>query len=318
MHYANHERKEGITMDLTSYAVERKLANPSDELFDLVIANKDIPTSVLNDSIKPLINSRHNNTIETMVHDYPRYLQDNVQLNIIRQGDGQFKIAGHIDDNIVDCITQMHGVDQDEMIRHYVRDLMEGMNTDKDVVIDKIDIGDTPYVPEKRDIIAESIQDEPVMRDEATVSPQAPTVEDNYEAPSVDNQEYMGETEELPDYASDMDMSGFEPDIPEQPMDIPEDAPTDTVQTAQPELPHVDVPESAPDLGFNPSPLSSSPIDSVPDDMSMFEEPEFEEPAGSQETTVSNPEEFKKAYDYVVDRIKEKELDKKLPGLHIN
>lgn len=300
------KEKRVFTMDLTSYAVERKLANPSDELFDLVIANKDIPTSVLNDSIKPLINSRHNNTIETMVHDYPRYLQDNVQLNIIRQGDGQFKIAGHIDDNIVDCITQMHNVDQDEMIRQYVRDLMGGMNTDKEVVIDNIEIGDTPYVPEKKDIIAESIQDEPVMRDEATVAQQVPTVEDNYEAPAVDNQEYMGETEELPDYVSDMDMSGFEPDIPEQPMDIPDDASVDV---------------SAPDLGFNPSPLSSSPIDSVPEDMNdmpMFEEPEFEEPEGSQETTVSNPEEFKKAYDYVVDRIKEKELDKKLPGLHIN
>lgn len=315
------KEKRVFTMDLTSYAVERKLANPSDELFDLVIANKDIPTSVLKDSIKPLINSRHNNTIETMVHDYPRYLQDNVQLNIIRQGDGQFKIAGHIDDNIVDCITQMHNVDQDEMVRHYVRDLMEGMNTDKDVVIDKIEIGDTPYVPEKKDIIAESIQDEPVMRDESTVAPQTPAVDANYEAPVDDNQEYMGETEELPDYTSDLDMNGFEPDIPEQPMDIPEEAPTGTVPVLQTELPPVDVPEQTPDLGFNPSPLSSSPIDSVPEDMndmSMFEEPDFEEPEGSQETTVSNPEEFKKAYDYVVDRIKEKELDKKLPGLHIN
>lgn len=315
-------------MDLTSYAVERKLANPSDELFDLVIANKDIPTSVLKDSIKPLINSRHNNTIETMVHDYPRYLQDNVQLNIIRQGDGKFKIAGHIDDNIVDCITQMHSVEQDEMIRHYVTDLMEGMNTDKEVVIDKIEIGDTPYVPEKKDIIAESIQDEPVMRDEPAVAPEAtqtaaqeaPTVEDNHEVPVNDNQEYMGETEEIPDYASDLDMSDFQPDIPEQPMDIPEAAPTDTVQAPQTELPPVDVPEEAPDLEFNPSPLSSSPIDSVPEDMSNipFEEPEFEEPDESQETTVSNPEEFKKAYDYVVDKIKEKDLDKKLPGLHIN
>lgn len=315
------KEKRVFTMDLTSYAVERKLANPSDELFDLVIANKDIPTSVLKDSIKPLIDSRHNNTIETMVHDYPRYLQDNVQLNIIRQGDGKFKIAGHIDDGIVDCITQMHNVEQDEMVRHYVRDLMEGMNTDKEVVIDKIEIGDTPYVPEKKDIIAESIQDEPVMRDEPAVAPQAPAVKDNYDAPVNDNQEYMGETEEIPDYTSDLDMSGFEPDIPEQPMDIPESAPTDTVQAPQTELPPVDVPDPTPDLEFNPSPLSSSPIDSVPEDMSempAFEEPEFEEPDESQETTVSNPEEFKKAYDYVVGQIKEKELDKKLPGLHIN
>lgn len=320
-------------MDLKTYAVELKLAGNND-LFDYIKANQPIPADKLSDSMKPLIENRHNEAVELMVSDYQRFLQDNVQLNIIRKGDDDYTVSGHIDDEIVDCISAVHNVDKEAMVKTYVTGLMQAMNRDKDIEIDELEISNTPFERPAVKLTDQSYEvkpNAPVESKSDALEPKAP-VEDAVEAPvetSVEapvDEAPVEQVNEAPVEApvdevfeapvedrAVYEQNGFDPnDYPEEP-------------EVQPEV------EPDPEFGFQPSTLGASPWDNYNDEVDfeeadddLFEEPQADVTESQPETSddtmtveIKNAKAFKIAHDYLVNGLKEHGLDKKIPGLHV-
>lgn len=314
-------------MDLKTYAVYRKLTANS-ALLEHLAKNEPVPINVLESDIDELIKSLHNTQAEQLIADYPRYLQENVQLGTIKDGDNQFTINGEISEPVIQSIEILHDVDRKDVVSNFITHTMMDLNGNRDVKIENLSLS------EAVDSFVE-LTKTPLLSDDhaAHVNAQTQSVTNDV----AHTAEYQNVHDEAPlDDMNSFDVDDVLADIPDSFDDVSHTP--DASYDSAPEVLHDNIPDNIPDN------ISDSVPDSVPDsapeashapsvDLSFMDDelpptnvelepPIFESPDDDvvdnvAEDLPSDKAAFKKAYDYLVDELKSRNIDKRLPKLHL-
>ena len=128
-------------MDLKTYAVYRKLTANS-TLLEHLAKNEPVPIDVLEDDIQELIASLHNTQAEQLVTDYPRYLQEHVQLGTIKDGENQFTINGEIAEPVIQSIEIIHTIDRKDVVSNFITQTMMDLNGHREVKIENLSLSE--------------------------------------------------------------------------------------------------------------------------------------------------------------------------------
>lgn len=310
-------------MDLKTYAVLRKLTANS-ELLQYVAANQPVPINILESDMQELIADLRSDNAESLVSDYEKYLRENVRFGLTQASDDTYEVSGDINDAVVDSIELVHGVDKRTMVSNLITGFMGDMRSDR-----VVEIEDLSLIEKVSDFVA--MTEKPVFGRPAQTVPVQPV----QPAQTVPVQPAQP----------------VQPVQPAQPVQLAQ--PVQPVQPVQPELDGLDLdldavlagnaPATSPEVMGEAEPVSipdeydinnygdasfmdgKLPPTELPIEAPLFDIPDAgiasidelldnDDDELADETT-ENP--FKVAYDYLVDQIKEYNLDDRLPGLHV-
>lgn len=309
-------------MDLKTYAVYRKLTANS-TLLEHLAKNEPVPIDVLEDDIQELIASLHNTQAEQLVTDYPRYLQEHVQLGTIKDGENQFTINGEIAEPVIQSIEIIHTIDRKDVVSNFITQTMMDLNGHREVEIKNLSLSEAADSFVKLTEMHLLSDDQETSNIDGVVIPEHSHVEsfDSVETPdsveSFDSVETPDSFEipdsfETPDVTKtvpepEIDMS-FMDDVLDYTPDTPDTTDTtDTTDTPALDMSFMDDELPPSNVELEP-PMFESPDDDVLDDYVDTDDLE-DKPSDSAS--------FKKAYDYLVSELKSRGLDKRLPNLHL-
>lgn len=325
MHINKKYRESRVDMDLKTYAVYRKLTANS-TLLEHLANNTPVPVDVLQQDMQALIASLHNAEAEQLVADYPRYLQEHVQIGSIKDGENQFTIRGEIDEPVIRSIELLHSVEREDVVETFVTKTMMDLNGHREVVISDLSLSESvdsfvemtklPLDTQSSDLFGtptsdlfdtptSDLFDTPTsgLLDTPTSDLLDTTTSDLLDTPTVEVP-----TQDFP--LDDFNVDDIMQDIPESFDNIPDnvvDTPTSDFKGSDtPSTPEVD-------LSFMDDEL---PFSAVELDPPVFESPDDELPISEADNT-SDSAAFKSAYDYLVGELKSRGLDKRLPNLHL-
>lgn len=295
-------------MNLKSYAVLRKLTANS-EFLNYVVQDKPIPVNMLETELHDLLKDIKVDDVDLLINNYQKYLRDNVKLGFQQKENNQFDVNGEIEDPIIETIEILHNVKPNDVVTNLVTSVMSELSPDRDIKIDSVELLEStkkfvqmteqPFSFVKND----NQEDTNSKSEESTISngqekdhTEYSNIEDEKQTDALDN--------DINEHLDDIDVDDVLDNAESIPTDeIPETAPV----SQEPMQEHVKEPEydfaneSLPDTHIT----LSAPV---------FEEPDEQELQKEAKSTVNA---FKEAYDYLVSQIKEKNLDTRLPGLHL-
>ena len=298
-------------MDLKTYAVYRKLTANS-TLLEHLAKNEPVPIDVLEDDIQELIASLHNTQAEQLVTDYPRYLQEHVQLGTIKDGENQFTINGEIAEPVIQSIEIIHTIDRKDVVSNFITQTMMDLNGHREVEIKNLSLSEAADSFVKLTEMHLLSDDQETSNIDSVVIPEHSNVESFDSVETPDSFESF-DSVETPDSFETPDVTKTvpEPEIDMSFMDDVLDYTADTTDTTD----TTDTP--ALDMSFMDDELPPSNVELEPP---MFESPDDvsdDYVDTDLEDEPSDSASFKKAYDYLVDELKSRGLDKRLPNLHL-
>lgn len=297
-----------MTMDLKEYAVLRKLTANS-ELLNYVVNNKPVPVPLLETDIVELIKDLKDKDISLLVSNPKAYLRENVRVSFKPQGKGQYEVVGDIADPVIESIEVLNKSDRSELVTELIDNMMKDLNPEREFDISNVQLTDEAesfvamtsnsiFSPSKPDV-NENADDIGVIPEASDVLATVPDVPDVPDVPAVPDELTDDELSALSDGVS----TDFEPEV------YPE---------AEPVAEPVAEPDDGIDLGFM--------SDALPDTTVGVTEPLFETPEGEifdanagleLDNPISQTNEYKNAYNFLVDKIKDMQIDQRLPGLHL-
>ena len=124
-------------MDLKGFAVYQKLKSNS-TLLEYIVKDELIPASVVEENMRELLEPLQHSESEALINDYRDYLRHTVKTNFSKREDNIFDVNGHIDDQVIESIELLHGVEREEVVRDVVTAVMGDLNSDRHVEIDNV------------------------------------------------------------------------------------------------------------------------------------------------------------------------------------
>ena len=275
-------------MDLKSYAVFRKLTADS-ELLSYLVSGEPVPVHVLEQDLKDLLSGMHEEDVETIISDYPTFLQKHVQMGFQATGDNIFNVNGEIAEPVIEAIELLHEVKRDVVVEDLITNTISGLSGEREVRISDLALhaGVSEFL---------AMTNDDVFKDSSIGAPNVAAV-DVVDAPVV-----MDVPVEIPEF-----------EIPEPVVEVPEaigvDIPEVDLSFLQTELPESEIKVTDPTFEYPETDFDAiDAIDAIED------YPEVpEEEVGPLEGNA-----FKQAYDFLVDKIKELAIDERLPGLNVS
>lgn len=303
-------------MNLKSYAVLRKLTANS-EFLNYVVEDKPIPVNMLETELHDLLKDIKVDDVDLLINNYQKYLRDNVKLGFQQTQNNQFDVNGEIEDPIIETIELLHDVKPNDVVTNLVISVMSELSPDRDVKIDSIELKEStkkfvqmtekPLFGNNDNHIANNDQDVEASNIEQSNN------QENVESDNHINESTIQDTLDNIDNIDALDNIDVD-NVVQNAESIPAERSSDETPEVEPEQDHVnDVSDNAnePEYDFAKESLPDTNIElSAP----TFEEPNEEELQQEAKSTVNA---FKEAYDYLVSQIKEKNLDDRLPGLHL-
>lgn len=285
-----------MTMDLKEYAVLRKLTANS-ELLNYVVNNKPVPVSLLETDIVELIKDLKDKDISLLVSNPKAYLRENVRVSFKPQGKGQYEVVGDIADPVIESIEVLNKSDRSELVTELIDNMMKDLNPERE-----FDISNVQLTDEAESFVA--------MTSNSIFSPSKPDVNENADDIGVipEASDVLATVPDVPDV----------PAVPAVPDELTDDFEPEVYPEAEPVAEPVAEPDDGIDLGFM--------SDALPDTTVGVTEPLFETPEGEifdanagleLDNPISQTNEYKNAYNFLVDKIKDMQIDQRLPGLHL-
>ena len=315
-------------MNLKSYAVLRKLTANS-EFLNYVVQDKPIPVNMLETELHDLLKDIKVDDVDLLINNYQKYLRDNVKLGFQQKENNQFDVNGEIEDPVIETIEILHNVKPNDVVTNLVTSVMSELSPDRDIKIDSVELLESTkkFVQMTEQpfsfLINENQEDTKSKSEESTISngQEEETDQNEHVQTNDSNIEDEKQTDVLDNDANEQldDINvdeSLDNDANEQLDDINVDDVLDNAES----IPTDEIPETAPASQEHvKEPEYDFAKESLPDTHITLSEPVFEEPDEQelQKDAKSTIEAFKEAYDYLVSQIKEKNLDKRLPGLHL-
>lgn len=102
-------------MDLRTYAVSKRLST-GNTMIDYLLANKDIPAAVVEESFSAYLATQEDSVAETIISD--QYLAEAERQTplIVTKKDGVFEVKGDMPDMVADMICRLHNLGKQELI----------------------------------------------------------------------------------------------------------------------------------------------------------------------------------------------------------
>lgn len=318
-------------MDLKTYAVFRKL-NKNSDLLKYVVNHQAVPLEVLNNDMKDLLDDLHDADAECVVNDYQKYLQEHVQMNFVPDGKDQFDVNGEVAEPLMESIELVHHVDRKDVVRDLVANVMNNLRGERDVKVDNIklaasakafvaltkqpvlDVDTDQQTDDAAQTASESQTDEATQTDSedqmdaATQMNSEAQTDAAIQTDSEDQMDSETQTDDTTQMNSE-DQQVEDASVTDQNINyLKKPLPESNIQPEPPlfEEPDDDVPEDIEDI------LPDGIEDIVPDNL-----PEQPDEEAAVETAEPQENPFKKAYDFLVDELKSRKIDERLPGLHL-
>lgn len=310
-------------MDLKTYAVFRKL-NKNSDLLKYVVNHQAVPLEVLNNDIKDLLDDLHDADAECVVNDYQKYLREHVQMNFVPDGKDQFNVNGEVAEPLMESIELLHHVDRKDVVHDLVADVMDNLRGERDVKVDHITLAASAkaFVALTKQPVLDVDTDQQTNSETQTDA----AIQMNSEAQTnsemqTDDATQMN-SEDQPVQQVEMSKQEVEDaSVTDQNINyLKKPLPESNIQPEPPlfEEPDDDVPEDIDDIlpegieDIVPEDIPSGIEDVAPDNLP--EQP-VEEAAVETAEPQENP--FRKAYNFLVDELKSRKIDERLPGLHL-
>lgn len=306
-------------MDLKTYAVFRKL-NKNSDLLKYVVNHQAVPLDVLNNDMKDLLDDLHDADAECVVNDYQKYLQEHVQMNFVPDGKDQFDVNGEVAEPLMESIELVHHVDRKDVVHDLVVNVMNNLRGERDVKVDNIELAASAkaFVALTKQPVLDVDTDQQTASESQTDEATQTDSEDQMDAATQMNSEaqtdaaIQTDSEDQMDDATQMnseDQQVEDASVTDQNINyLKKPLPESNIQPEPPlfEEPDDDVPEDIEDI------LPDGIEDIVPDNLP-------EQPVEEAAVETSEPQEnpFKKAYDFLVDELRNRKIDERLPGLHL-
>lgn len=306
-------------MDLKTYAVFRKL-NKNSDLLRYVVNHQAVPIEVLNNDMKDLLDDLHDADAECVVNDYQKYLQEHVQMNFVPDGKDQFDVNGEVAEPLMESIELVHHVNRKDVVHDLVANVMNNLRGERDVKVDHIKLAASAkaFVALTKqpvlDVDTDQQTDEATQTnsesqtDEATQTASESQTDAAIQTDSEDQMDSETQTDSETQMNSE-DQQVEDTSVTDQNINyLKKPLPKSNIQPEPPlfEEPDDDVPEDIEDI------LSEGIEDIVPDNL-----PEQPDEEAAVETSEPQENPFKKAYDFLVDELKSRKIDERLPGLHL-
>lgn len=317
-------------MDLKTYAVWRKLTTNSD-LLKYVVENKPIPITVLTEDFNDVIDGLHEPNSELVVTDYERYLKEHIRLGFQPTSKNELDVQGEIEEPLMESIEMVHHVDRQDVIKKLITSVMHDVNADRDVEIDNVklmkSVNEFVSLSEKPIFTSEepnkehpavAMQSAPVKNESDNLSPVEFDVQPE---PEINIDEITRDVEPENETAA-VDIDFLANKLPETEIKLSKPI------FEQPEQDNLTENQYDESVSDNANPSISNPTE-IPDDepVDIPAEIDIGEPVDADVTDdgiIKQPEEpnanenpFKLAYEYMVKQLKERNIDKRLDGLHL-
>ena len=322
-------------MDLKTYAVFRKL-NKNSDLLKYVVNHQAVPLEVLNNDMKDLLDDLHDADAECVVNDYQKYLQEHVQMNFVPDGKDQFDVNGEVAEPLMESIELVHHVNRKNVVHDLVANVMNNLRGERDVKVDNIKLAASAkaFVALTKQPVLDVDTDQ--QTDEATQTDS----EDQMDAATQMNSEAQTDAATQTDSEDQMDSEEQTDSEAQTDAATQMNSEDQQVETAKQEVEDASVTDQ--NINYLKKPLPESNIQPEPP---LFEEPDDDDvpediedilPEGIEDEDVapdnlpehpveeaavetSEPQEnpFKKAYDFLVDELRNRKIDERLPGLHL-
>ena len=115
-------------MNFKSYAISRKLKNNSDLI--KYLNEGAIPVEVIEKEFSEVFALYKDEEAELLSEDYREYLRKHVPVAFIPNDKG-LDVKGNISDNVLDIISDVHGVEKDEVVSTVVHDVVETVSPNR-------------------------------------------------------------------------------------------------------------------------------------------------------------------------------------------
>lgn len=126
-------------MDLLEFAVQRKL-DYQNELLDYVAKDEHVPVHVLASSLEGVIDGMEDERASLLVSDYTEMMSAYVPMTYQRDRQtGEYTVEGEIDENILDSIQLVHGIDSEAAISGMIESNVETL-TDTEAEVNGLDL----------------------------------------------------------------------------------------------------------------------------------------------------------------------------------
>lgn len=317
-------------MDLKTYAVFRKL-NKNSDLLKYVVNHQAVPLDVLNNDMKDLLDDLHDADAECVVNDYQKYLQEHVQMNFVPDGKDQFDVNGEVAEPLMESIELVHHVDRKDVVHDLVANVMNNLRGERDVKVDNIklaasakafvaltkqpvlDVDTDQQTDDAAQTASESQTDESTQTDSEDQTDAATQMDSEAQTDAAIQMDSEDQTDDATQMNSE-DQQVEDASVTDQNINyLKKPLPESNIQPEPPlfEEPDDDVPEDIEDI--LPEGIEDIvPEDVAPDNLS-------EQPVEEAAVETAEPQEnlFRKAYDFLVDELKSRKIDERLPGLHL-
>lgn len=325
-------------MDLKTYAVFRKL-NKNSDLLKYVVNHQAVPLDVLNNDMKDLLDNLHDADAECVVNDYQKYLQEHVQMNFVPDGKNQFNVNGEVAEPLMESIELLHHVDRKDVVHDLVANVMDNLRGERDVKVDNIKLAASAkafVALTKQPVFGTSESNTAHQTDDATQTASESQTD------AVTQMDSETQTDAITQMNSETQTDAVT-------QTDSEDQPVQQVETSKQEVEDASVTDQninylkkpLPESNIHPeAPLFEEPDDVVPENIEDIIPEDIEDivpediPSGIEDVAPDNlpeqpveeaavetaePQEnpFRKAYKFLVDEIKNRKIDERLPGLHL-
>lgn len=317
-------------MDLKTYAVFRKL-NKNSDLLKYVVNHQAVPLDVLNNDMKDLLDDLHDADAECVVNDYQKYLQEHVQMNFVPDGKDQFDVNGEVAEPLMESIELVHHVDRKDVVHDLVANVMNNLRGERDVKVDNIklaasakafvaltkqpvlDVDTDQQTDDAAQTASESQTDESTQTDSEDQTDAATQMDSEAQTDAAIQMDSEDQTDDATQMNSE-DQQVEDASVTDQNINyLKKPLPESNIQPEPPlfEEPDDDVPEDIEDI------LPEGIEDIVPEDIVPDNLPEQPVEEAAVETAEPQENLFRKAYDFLVDELKSRKIDERLPGLHL-
>lgn len=309
-----------MTMDLKTYAVFKKLTANS-ELLKYLMSNEPVPIHVLENDLQDLLVNLHEDDATLVVDDYQQYLQDHVKFGLKKEDKNRYEVNGEIADPVIESIELLHNINREAIVSDFITSTMQEFNGERTITIEELELRKSVD-----DFVGMTVN--PIFGPNPSVSNSQPdgiSVPTAVTQPKIDTHEQIGDVQETiqqPIYEEVSSITGDTsiPDIDLSFLDetLPDSAIGATmIDDPVFETPDTEMLDGSPygSDGWNELGQSSQEPQEPQEPQEQHEPLEQHELEVGQESLDENP--FKQAYDYVVNSIKERGIDNRLPGLHL-
>lgn len=201
-------------MDLLAYAVNRKLNRKDDRLLDYIASGQDVPVSILDESLKELIEPLEDGQSTMLVEDYSKMLERYVPVQYSKHLEtGAYEVSGEISDRMLEALELVHGRGHEEIISELIEDSARSLTNSQSVSVGELSLR---QLSAQMSTLEDSLPEMETMDDEALDQKVEEAVDAVFE--EVNDEQVVDESLADSEEASFDDVGYFEDDF----RDLPE------------------------------------------------------------------------------------------------